>query len=130
MKFKLYQINLNDQTAKYCFTNKSELEKFGLGFPPPANLYRLRYVGECKTLDPHELWPLLNINHPADYKTRNLSVGDIIVYDLASQPWHSIAIPFTSTLWTSQKMKQRKSKQSSSSKTAMRISAYTPMTAL
>ncbi len=82
MKFKLYQIDLNDQTAKYCFTNKRELEKFGLGFPPPANIYSLRYEGECKTLDPNELWPLLNDNHPADYKTRSLSVSDIIVYDL------------------------------------------------
>ncbi len=26
MKYKLYQIDLNQQTAKYCYTNKESLE--------------------------------------------------------------------------------------------------------
>lgn len=102
MKFKLYQIDLNEETAKYCFTGKRELEHFGLEFPPPASLYKLCYVGDCKTVDPHGLWTLLNINHPADYKSRSLSVGDIIVYDLGEETlslfcdsFYFLAVDFT-----------------------------------
>ena len=102
MKYKLYQIDLNEETAKYCFTGKRELEHFGLEFPPPASLYKLCYVGDCKTVDPHGLWTLLNINHPADYKARSLSVGDIIVYDLGEETlslfcdsFYFLAVDFT-----------------------------------
>lgn len=82
MKYKLYQINLKKDIARYCFTDKDSLEKLNLSFPPPAELYELKYEGNCDKVDPNYLWGLLNINHPADYKTRSLSISDIIVYDL------------------------------------------------
>lgn len=82
MKYKLYQINLEKDTARYCFTGKDSLEKLHLKFPPPADLYELKYEGNCDKLNPNDLWIILNDNHPSDYKTRSLSISDIIVYDL------------------------------------------------
>lgn len=33
MKYKLYQINLDEDTARYVFTGREEAEQFGLSFP-------------------------------------------------------------------------------------------------
>ncbi len=81
MNYKLYQIDLDEDTARYCFTGSEELKKFGLSFPPPRNLYKLTYEGSCEKLSTHDLWFQLNENHPADYKTRSLSKSDVVIFE-------------------------------------------------
>mgnify|MGYP001668208781 CR=1 FL=1 len=82
MKYKLYQINLDEDTARYVFTGREEAEQFGLSFPPPRELYELVYEGVSDEFTPEGLFEELNIHHPADYHTRSLSISDVVVYDL------------------------------------------------
>lgn len=82
MNYKLYQIDMKKDAAKYAFTGKDAAEKLGMGFPPPRKLYTLAYTGVCEELDPEGLFAQLNLNHPADYRTRSLSISDVIVYDI------------------------------------------------
>lgn len=82
MKYKLYQIELNNDTARYVFTGSEQAKELGLTFPPPRELYKLAYEGTCDELSPDGLFEELNIRHPADYRARSLSVSDVVVYDL------------------------------------------------
>lgn len=80
MNYKLYQIDLENDTERYAFMGQEFLDELGLRFPPPRELYSLTYEGSCTDINPEELFYLLNVDHPADYRTRSLSVSDVIVY--------------------------------------------------
>lgn len=80
MNYKLYQIDLDKDTERYAFMGQEFLDELGLRFPPPRELYSLTYEGSCTDINPEELFYLLNVDHPDDYRTRSLSVGDVIVY--------------------------------------------------
>ena len=80
MNYKLYQIDLEKDTERYAFMGQEFLDELGLCFPPPRELYSLTYEGNCTDINPEELFYLLNVDHPDDYRTRSLSVGDVIVY--------------------------------------------------
>lgn len=84
MKYQIYQIKLNEDTARYAFTGKEEALHFGLCYPPPRELYDLAYEGTCDEFSPGGLFEELNIRHPADYKARSLSISDVVVYDLGN----------------------------------------------
>ncbi len=81
MKYQIYQIKLEEDTARYVFTGKEEAIRFGLSFPPPRELYDLVYEGTCDAFMPEGLFEELNIRHPADYRARSLSISDVVVYD-------------------------------------------------
>lgn len=82
MNYKLYQIKCNEDTMRYCFSDKEELLHFGMTFPPPRELYSLAYQGSCEGFSLNQIWYDLNQNHPADYKARSLSKSDVLVYEL------------------------------------------------
>ena len=82
MNFKLYQIDMKTDNAKHAFIGKDMAEKLEMSFPPPRELYALAYEGICEKIDPEGLFTQLNLYHPSDYRTRSLSVSDVIVYDI------------------------------------------------
>lgn len=83
IQYSILQINLDRDTDGYAFWDST----FILGhpnaeFPPPKSIYDEVYHGEQNSFNPEEIFHLLNLNHPSDYKGRSLSVSDVIQYHL------------------------------------------------
>lgn len=51
MKYKIYQIPLNEETRYYVFERKEDLERRGM-YPPPRIYYKLVFESECNRIDP------------------------------------------------------------------------------
>lgn len=83
IKYSILQIDLKRDPQHYgFFGSRFALERNDVLFPPPEDIYDAVYHGEQDTLDPEDIYRLLNLNHPSDYKARSLSVSDIIQYHL------------------------------------------------
>lgn len=82
MKYKLYQIPLNEETRYYAFERKEDLEKRGM-YPPPREMYKLVFEDECTRIDPVAILHLHNRDdRPARKRIRSISVSDILVYEV------------------------------------------------
>lgn len=83
IKYSILQINLNKDPGHYgFFGSRLASTHTDAGFPPPKDIYDVIYHGEQDKLDPEEIFRLLNLNHPSDYKARSLSISDVIHYHL------------------------------------------------
>lgn len=81
MKYKLYQIPLNEETRYYAFERKEDLVKRGM-YPPPREMYKLVYEDECTKIDSVALLHLHNMDdRPARKRIRSMSVSDVLVYE-------------------------------------------------
>ena len=78
MKIKLYQINLDKDTHGVAFESFDRLEKLqGFGEVDTA-IYDKTYEGCVEADDLEDVFRIFNIDHPAGYTGRSLSVSDVV----------------------------------------------------
>lgn len=78
MKIKIYQVNMERDEKRIAFMGLDKLPKFQGSSEVKSSLYDSVYVGEvdCKNLE--EVYRKFNLEHPAGYKARSLSVSDVV----------------------------------------------------
>lgn len=81
MKMRIFQINTDRDEHHRCFRGYDELpvsEGTGESKAPDSGIYDLVFEGDvdCKTLE--EVYRMFNLNPPAGYKGRSLSVSDVV----------------------------------------------------
>ena len=77
MKIRIYQIEMSLDEKHIAFMPYAYMqEKYPDGIP--AELYRLVYEYESGTANLERLFYIFNMEHPADYKARSLSLTDVI----------------------------------------------------
>lgn len=77
-EFSIYQINVDRDTANVCFIGMESLERIKGTKEINAAAYDRVYDGkmDCNSLE--NIYQKFNIDHPADYKGRSLSVSDVV----------------------------------------------------
>ena len=77
-EFSIYQINTDRDNNRVCFLGLDPLERFQHSKEVDPVLYDRVYDGklDCNSLE--TIYEKFNINHPADYKGRSLSVSDVV----------------------------------------------------
>ena len=77
-EFSIYQINTDRDNNRVCFLGLDTLERFQHSKEIDPVLYDRVYDGklDCNSLE--TIYEKFNINHPADYKGRSLSVSDVV----------------------------------------------------
>lgn len=77
-EFSIYQINTDRDNNRVCFLGLDTLERFQHSKEVDPVLYDRVYDGklDCNSLE--TIFEKFNINHPADYKGRSLSVSDVV----------------------------------------------------
>ncbi len=83
IRYTIFQIDHTLDTRNYLFMPQEFLLNHGDSFPPPKDIYKEIYC-ECRPkFDPEGVYTRFNVNHPADYRGRSLSMSDIIRYSLS-----------------------------------------------
>ena len=77
-EFSIYQINTDRDTARVCFLGYDSLEKFQHSKEINAAIYDKVYSGEMECSSLESIYQKFNVDHPADYKGRSLSVSDVV----------------------------------------------------
>ena len=77
-EFSIYQINTDRDDNRICFLGLDTLERFQHSKEVDSALYDRVYDGklDCNSLE--TIYEKFNIDHPADYKGRSLSVSDVV----------------------------------------------------
>ena len=77
-EFSIYQINTDRDNNRVCFFGLDSLERFQHSKAVDPALYDRVYDGklDCSCLE--TIYEKFNIDHPADYKGRSLSVSDVV----------------------------------------------------
>ena len=77
-EFSIYQINVDRDTANVCFIGMESLEKIKGTKEVNAAAYDRVYDGkmDCNFLE--NIYQKFNVDHPADYTGRSLSVSDVV----------------------------------------------------
>ena len=77
-EFSIYQINTDRDDNRICFLGLDTLERFQHSKEVDPVLYDRVYDGkfDCDSLE--TIYEKFNIDHPADYKGRSLSVSDVV----------------------------------------------------
>lgn len=77
-EFSIYQINTDRDNNRICFLGLDTLERFQHSKEVNPVLYDRVYDGklDCNSLE--TIYKKFNIDHPADYKGRSLSVSDVV----------------------------------------------------
>lgn len=77
-EFSIYQINTDRDDNRVCFLGLDTLERFQHSKAVDPALYDRVYDGklDCNSLE--TIYEKFNIDHPADYKGRSLSVSDVV----------------------------------------------------
>ena len=77
-EFSIYQINVDRDNNRICFLGLDTLERFQHSKEVNPVLYDRVYDGklDCNSLE--TIYEKFNIDHPADYKGRSLSVSDVV----------------------------------------------------
>ena len=77
-EFSIYQINTDRDDNRICFLGLDTLERFQHSKEVDPVLYDRVYDGklDCNSLE--TIYEKFNIDHPADYKGRSLSVSDVV----------------------------------------------------
>ena len=77
-EFSIYQINTDRDNNRVCFLGLDSLERFQHSKAVDPALYDRVYDGklDCSCLE--TIYEKFNIDHPADYKGRSLSVSDVV----------------------------------------------------
>ena len=77
-EFSIYQINTDRDDNRVCFLGLDTLERFQHFKAVDPALYDRVYDGklDCNSLE--TIYEKFNIDHPADYKGRSLSVSDVV----------------------------------------------------
>ena len=81
MKVHIYQIDLSQESnIRVCFMPYDDFMKASAG-SIPAEIYKRVYSMDQDTEDPEAIYTLLNLDRPADYAARSLSVSDIVEFE-------------------------------------------------
>ena len=77
-EFSIYQINTDRDNNRVCFLGLDTLERFQHSKEVDPVLYDRVYDGklDCNSLE--NIYQKFNVDHPADYKGRSLSVSDVV----------------------------------------------------
>ena len=78
MKIRIYQINLERDTEKVAFMALDTLPKFQKTEGINSSLYDRVYEADVDCSNLEDVFKLFNLEHPADYNGRSLSVSDIV----------------------------------------------------
>lgn len=82
MKIRIYQINSDRDEHRMMFLSHDRLERFQGSPEVDSKIYDKVYDKEVDCSNLEEVYEMLNINHPADYRGRSLSVSDVVeVYE-------------------------------------------------
>lgn len=78
MKIKIYQVSMERDIDNFAFMNLDFLQRKQGNREPNSSDYDLVFEGNvgCKNLE--EVYTMFNMNHPAGYKARSLSVSDVV----------------------------------------------------
>lgn len=76
-KYIIYQISNDNDLRRDALMGSEWLEKYNINLS--IDDYEKVYELQANNLE--EVYRILNINHPVDYKARSLSVGDVIYHD-------------------------------------------------
>ena len=88
MKIRIYQINSDRDEHRMMFLSHDRLERFQGSPEVDSKIYDKVYDKEVDCSNLEEVYTLLNINHPSDYRGRSLSVSDVVeVYERCSTAW-------------------------------------------
>ena len=77
-EFSIYQINVDRDTANVCFIGMESLEKIKGTKEVNAAAYDRVYDGKMDCISLENIFQKFNVDHPADYKGRSLSVSDVV----------------------------------------------------
>lgn len=77
-EFSIYQINVDRDTANVCFIGMESLEKIKGTKEVNAAAYDRVYDGKMDGISLENIYQKFNVDHPADYKGRSLSVSDVV----------------------------------------------------
>ena len=108
-EFSIYQINTDRDDNRICFLGLDTLERFQHSKEVDPVLYDRVYDGklDCNSLE--TIYEKFNIDHPADYKGRSLSVSDVVEIresDTLNPGFYFVdsigfkSISFDKSLWT------------------------------
>lgn len=77
MKIRIYQIEMSLDEKHVAFMPYAYMqEKYPEGIP--AELYRLVYEYESVAVNLERLFYIFNMEHPADYRARSMSLSDVV----------------------------------------------------
>lgn len=77
-EFSIYQINVDRDTANVCFIGMESLEKIKGTKKVNAAAYDRVYDGKMDCISLENIYQKFNVDHPADYTGRSLSVSDVV----------------------------------------------------
>lgn len=77
-EFSIYQINVDRDTANVCFIGMESLEKIKGTKEVNAAAYDRVYDGKMDCISLENIYQKFNVDHPADFKGRSLSVSDVV----------------------------------------------------
>lgn len=77
-EFSIYQINVERDTANVCFIGMESLKKIKGTKEVNAAAYDRVYDGKMDCISLANIYQKFNVDHPADYKGRSLSVSDVV----------------------------------------------------
>lgn len=78
MNVRIYQINLKRDTNNIAFMNYESLPKFQGSSEIDSSLYDKVFEGEVNCFTLEKLYQIFNLEHPAGYKGRSMSVSDVV----------------------------------------------------
>lgn len=78
MNIRIYQINSERDTNHVVFMGYDKLFKFQGSSEINSSLYDKVFEGEVNCSTPEELYEIFNLEHPAGYKGRSMSVSDVV----------------------------------------------------
>lgn len=78
MNVRIYQINMKRDTNNVAFMNYESLPKFQGSSEIDSSLYDKVFEGEVNCFTLEKLYEMFNLEHPAGYKGRSMSVSDVV----------------------------------------------------
>ena len=78
MNVRIYQINMKRDANNVAFMNYESLPKFQGSSEIDSSLYDKVFEGEVNCFTLENLYEIFNLEHPAGYKGRSMSVSDVV----------------------------------------------------
>ena len=78
MNVRIYQINMKRDANNVAFMNYESLPKFQGSSKIDSSLYDKVFEGEVNCFTLEKLYEIFNLEHPAGYKGRSMSVSDVV----------------------------------------------------
>ena len=78
MEVKIYQINMDRDENRICFMGLDSLPRFQGTEQIDSSIYDLVFAGDLPCSNLEDIYRIFNIDHPAGYTGRSLSVSDVV----------------------------------------------------